>query len=61
MFKTTSEEAVEKGLRNRFDPKDIITVDATTPEFQLGSLYDRRTDNLLQSYALWKEDSLNEK
>lgn len=61
MFKTISEEAVEKGLRNRFDPKDIITVDATTPEFQLGSLYDRRTDNLLQSYALWKEDSLNEK
>ena len=61
MFKTISEEAVEKGFRNRFDPKDIITVDATTPEFQLGSLYDRRTDNLLQSYALWKEDSLNEK
>ena len=61
MFQTTSQEGVEKGLRNRFDPKDIITVDATTPEFRLGSLYDRRTDNLLASHALWKEDSLNRK
>ena len=50
------QEGVEKGLRNSFDPKDVIAVDATTPEFQLGSLYDRRTDNLLPSYALWKED-----
>ena len=61
VFKTISEEAVEKGFRNRFDPKDIITVDATTPEFRLGSLYDRTTDNLLPSYALWKKDSLNKK
>ena len=61
MFKTTSQEGVEQGLRNRFDPKDIIAVDATRPEFQLGSLYDRRTDNLLPCSALWKENSLNEK
>ena len=31
------------------------------PEFLLGSLYDRRTDNLLPSHALRKEDGLNEK
>ena len=31
------------------------------PEFQLGSLYDRRTDNLLPSYALWKEENLKKK
>ena len=55
------QEGVEKGLRNSFDPKDLIAVDATTPEFQLGSLYDRRTDNLLPSYALWKEDCLSKK
>ena len=30
-------------------------------EFQLGSLYDRRTDNLLSSYALWKEDNIKKK
>lgn len=30
-------------------------------EFQLGSLYDRRTDNLLSSYALWKEDDIKKK
>ena len=61
MFKTSFQEGVEKGLRNRFDQKDITTVDATTPEFRLGSLYDRTTDNLLPSYALWKKDSLNKK
>ena len=61
MFKTSFQEDVEKGLRNRFDQKDIITVDATTPEFRLGSLYDRTTDNVLPSYALWKKDSLNKK
>ena len=27
------------------------------PEFRLGSLYDRRTDNLLPSLTLWKEES----
>ena len=27
------------------------------PEFRLGSLYDRRTDNLLPGFTLWKEDS----
>ena len=31
------------------------------PEFQLGSLYDRRTDNLLSRYALWKEDNIKKK
>ena len=34
-----------------------ITLDAMRPEFRLGSLYDRRTDKLLPSYTLWKEDS----
>ena len=31
------------------------------PEFQLGSLYDRRTDNLLPSLTLWKEEPLEKK
>lgn len=30
---------------------------AIGPEFQLGSLYDRRTDRLLSSFTLCKEDS----
>ena len=31
------------------------------PEFRLGSLYDRRTDNLLPGFTLWKEDSFAKK
>ena len=31
------------------------------PEFQLGSLYDRRTDNVLPSLTLWKEEPLEKK
>ena len=61
MFKTTYEEGVDGGLRNEFDSANIITTDAMRPEFQLGSLYDRRTDNLLPNYALWKEDNLKKK
>ena len=61
MFKTTYEEGVDGGLRNEFDSENVITIDALRPEFQLGSLYDRRTDNLLPSYTLWKEDNLKKK
>ena len=61
MFKTKSQEGVANGLRNKFDPTNVIAVDAMRPEFLLGSLYDRRTDNLFPSYTLWKEVSLSEK
>ena len=61
VFKTISQEGVASGLRNKFDPANVIAVDAMRPEFPLGSLYDRRTDNLLPSHALWKKDSLSEK
>ena len=61
VFKTKSQEGVANGLRNKFDPANVIAVDAMRPEFLLGSLYDRRTDNLLPSHALWKEDSLSKK
>ena len=61
MFKTKYEEGVDRGLRSKFDPTKVITVGAMRPEFQLGSLYDRRTDNLLPGNALWKEESLDEK
>ena len=61
MFKTKYEEGIDRGLRSKFDPTKVITVGAMRPEFQLGSLYDRRTDNLLPGNALWKEESLDEK
>ena len=61
MFKTKYEEGVDRGLRSKFDPTKVITVGAMRPEFQLGSLYDCRTDNLLPGNALWKEESLDEK
>ena len=61
MFKTKSQECVANGLRSKSDPTNVIAVDAMRPEFLLGSLYDRRTDNLLPSHALWKEDSLSKK
>lgn len=61
MFKTKSQEGVANGLRNKFDPTNVIAVDAMKPEFLLSSLYNRRTDDLLLSYALWKEVSLSEK
>ena len=48
-------------MRNRYDQKDIIAVDETTPELRLGSLYDPRADNLIPSYDLWKEVSLSKK
>ena len=56
-FKIKHEDGAEKGLRNKFDSKKVITLDAMRPEFRLGSLYDRRTDNLLPGFTLWKEDS----
>ena len=37
--------------------KKIIVLDAMRPEFRLGSLYDRRTDNLLPGFTFWKADS----
>ena len=61
VFKTKFQEGVDNGLRNKFGPTNVITVNAMRPEFQLGSLYDRRTDNLLPNQALWKKDSLNKK
>ena len=36
-------------------------MDAMRPEFRLGSLYDRRTDNLLPGFTLWSEDSFIKK
>lgn len=61
VFKTKFQEGVDNGLRNKFGPTNVITVNAMRPEFQLGSLYDRRTDNLLPNQALWKKDSLIKK
>ena len=61
VFKTKFQEGVDKGLRNKFDPTNVITVNAMRPEFQLGSLYDRIIDNLLPSHALWRKGSLNKK
>ena len=60
-FKIKYEDGVEKGMRNKFASKKIITLDAMGPEFRLGSLYDRRTDNLLPGFTLWKEDSFTKK
>ena len=60
-FKIKDEDGVEKGLRNQFGSNKIITLDAMRPEFRLGSLYDRRTDNLLPGFTLWKEDSFTKK
>ena len=51
------EDGAEEGLRNKFGSKKVISLDALRPEFRLGSLYDRRTDNLLPGFTLWKEDS----
>ena len=48
-------------MGNKFDPANVIAVDAMRPEFLLASLYDRITDNLLPSHALLKEDSLSKK
>ena len=56
-FKIKPEDGAEKGLRNKFSSKQVITLDAMRPQFRLGSLYDRRTDNLLPGFTLWKEDS----
>ena len=56
-FKIKQENGVEEGLRNKFGLEKIIALDALQPEFRLGSLYDRRTDNLLSGFALWEEDS----
>ena len=41
--------------------ENIITINALQPEFRLGSLYDRRTDNLLPSLTLWAEKSFENK
>ena len=56
-FKIKPEDGAEKGLRNKFSSKKVITLDAMRPQFRLGSLYDRRTDNLLPGFTFWKEDS----
>ena len=61
MFQTKYQEGVANGLRNKFGPTNVIAVDAMRPEFLLGSLYDRRTDNLLPGHALWEEESLSKK
>ena len=61
VFQTKYQEGVANGLRNKFDPTNVIAVDAMRPEFLLGSLYDRRTDNLLPGHALWEEESLSKK
>lgn len=34
----------------------FLKIHALQPEFRLGSLYDRRTDQLLPSLTLWKEE-----
>ena len=60
-FKIKYEDGVEKGLRNEFGSSKTITLDAMRPEFRLGSLYDRRTDNLLPGFTLWKEKSFRKK
>ena len=60
-FKINHEDGTEKGLRNKFSSKKVIILDAMRPQFRLGSLYDRRTDNLLPGFTLWKEDSFKRK
>ena len=37
-----------------------FTIDALQPEVRLGSLYDRRTDQLFPGLPLWKEESSKE-
>ena len=44
-------------MQNKSAMKKTIILDAMRPEYRLGSLYDRRTDNLFPSYTLWKEES----
>ena len=56
-FKIKHEDGVQEGLRNKFGSEKVITLDALRPEFRLGSLYDRRTDNLLPGFVLWEEES----
>ena len=55
-FTIKHEDGAIKGLRGKFTSK-VLSLDAMRPEFQLGSLYNRRTDNLLPCFTLWKEES----
>ena len=52
-----SEDNSHKTDQNKFDSRKNIVINALQPEFRLGSLYDRRTDNLLPGLSLWKEKS----
>ena len=55
------EDGPGKELQRRFGLKNVIALAAMRPEFQLGSLYDRRTDNPLLGFTLWKEESYKKK
>ena len=47
----------EERWQSEWDSNKTIILAAIGPEFQLGSLYDRRTDRLLSGFTLCKEDS----
>ena len=51
------EAYVEERWQSEWDSNKTIILAAIGPEFQLGSLYDRRTDRLLSGFTLCKEDS----
>ena len=55
-FTIKHEGGAVKGMRGKFTSK-VLTLDAMQPEVRLGSLYNRRTDNLLPCFTLWKEES----
>ena len=56
-IKVKDGDGTKEEFQNKFDSKKIIVLDAMRPEFRLGSLYDRRTDNLLPGFTFWKADS----
>ena len=51
------EAYAEERWQSEWDSNKTIILAAIGPEFQLGSLYDRRTDRLLSGFTLCKEDS----
>ena len=60
-FNREQEEDPGKELRLKFGSENVIALTAMRPEFQLGSLYDRRTDNPLLGFTLWKKESYKKK
>ena len=53
-----TEKAVISGIREKHLESEVIITDAMQPEIWLGSLYDRKKDQIYAGFSLWKQEKL---